>query len=264
MERELHISVVYCNLLCSSRTFATRSIDDFYYLAGILRLSTKYFIGHLRAQAIRHLTQIWPFTILGHDEMVELALKSPIVENISFPYMHPLHVLNLAREVNVEIVVPSALYFLSLYPLTDILRADHPKLNFEHPSKPFSRISTADIEAYTLMFQYRLEMILDFVRRFVGQRTANASMCLNNQTPCTRGFARLSSRLSRSWKIRTGPLHYMLQAVQELSDDGAVCLPCSKAFREDVNQYREEIWNTLPEVVGSTSWDHLKDLDLTT
>ena len=260
----MHISVVYCNILHSSRTFATRSIDDFYYLAGILRLSTKYFIGHLRTQAIRHLTQIWSFTIPGHDEMVELALRSPIVENISFPYMHPLHVLNLAREVNVQIVVPSALYFLSLYPLTDILRADHPKLNFEHPSKPSSHISIADIEAYTLMFQHRIEMILDFVRRFGGQRTADASICLNNQTPCTHGFARLSSRLSRSWKTRTGPLHYMLQAVQELSDDGAVCLPCRKSFREDVNQYREDLWDMLPAVVGSTNWDRLKDLDLTT
>lgn len=162
-----------------------------------------------------------------------------------------------------QIVVPSALYFLSLYPLTDILRADHPKLNFQHPSKPSSHISTADIEAYTLMFQHRLEMILDFVRRFVGQRTADASICLNKQAPCTRGFARLSSRLSRSWKTRTGPLHYMLQATQELSDDGTVCLPCRKAFREDVDRYREEAWDRLPEVIGSTSWDNLKGMDLT-
>lgn len=196
--------------------------------------------------------------------MVELALKSPVIGNLSHPYVHPIHVLNLAREVNVRIVVPSALYFLSLYPLTDILRADHPKLVVKHPSRPSSQISAADIEAYTLMFQHRLDVILDFVRHFVSERTANTNICHNNQTPCTRGFARLASRLSRSWKTRTGPLHYMMQAVQEHSDDASVCLPCRKSFREDVIRLREEIWDNLPAVVNFTTWDDLKAMDLPT
>lgn len=242
----------------------TRSLDDFFYLAGILRLSTKYFIRHLRTQAIRHLTQTWSFALRGHDDMVELALKSPVIENMSHPYVHPIHILNLAREVGVHIIVPSALYFLSLYPLTDILRADHPKLIFKHPSRPSSKIATADIEAYTLMFQHRLDIILDFVRRFVGERTANAKICQNSQTPCTRGFARLAARLSRSWKTRTGPLHYMMQAVQEFSEDESVCLPCRRSFREDVIRLREEIWDNLPAVATSTTWDALQAMDLPT
>lgn len=242
----------------------TRSLDDFFYLAGILRLSTKYFIKHLRTQAIRHLTQTWSFTLRGHDDMVELAIKSPLVDNMSHPYVHPIHILNLAREVDVHIIVPSVLYFLSLYPLTDILRADHPKLVFKHPSRPSSHIAAADVEAYTLMFQHRLDIILDFVRRFVGERTANAKICQNNRTPCTRGFARLTARLSRSWKTRTGPLHYMMQAVQELSEDESVCLPCRKSFREDVIHLREEIWDNLPAVATSTTWDALKAMDLST
>jgi len=248
--------------LYDGATFKTSCLDDFFYLAGILRLSTKYFILHLRTQAIRHLTQTWSFTLRGHDDMVELALKSPLIENMSHPYVHPIHVLNLAREVNVRIVVPSAMYFLSLYPLTDILRADHPKLVVKHPSRPLSQLSTGDIEAYTLMFQHRLDVILDFVRRFVGERVANASKCQNHQTPCTRGFARLAARLSRSWKTRTGPLHYMMQAVEELSNDGSICVPCRRSFREDVVRLREDIWDNLPAVVGSTTWDDLKRMDL--
>jgi hypothetical protein len=244
-------------------TFTTSSLDDFFYLAGILRLSTKYFVGHLRTQAIRHLTQTWSFTLRGHDDMVELALQSPVVENMSHPYVHPIHILNLAREVNVRIIVPSTLYFLSLYPLIDILRADHPKLVVKHPSRPSSQISTGDIEAYILMFQYRLDVILGFVRHFVGERTAHTATCLNNQTPCTRGFARLAARLSRSWNTRTGPLHYMMQAVEELSDDGSVCLPCRRSFREDVIRLREQIWDNLPVVISSATWDDLKAMDLT-
>lgn len=161
-----------------------------------------------------------------------------------------------------RLVIPSALYFLSLYPLADILRADHPKLIVQHPSRPSSQLSIADIEGYTLMFQYRLDIILDFVRRFVGGRTANPSKCQNNQTSCTRGFTRLASRLSRSWKTRTGPLHYMMQAVQELSDDSFVCIPCRKAFREDVICLREKTWNNLPTGVGLPNWEDLKAMDL--
>jgi hypothetical protein len=42
------------------------------------------------------------------------------------------------------------------------------------------------------------------------------------KTPCTHGFANLAARLSRSWKIRTGPLHYMMQAVEEISGDSSL------------------------------------------
>jgi hypothetical protein len=257
-----HINLMVLNYTFTYSSFATSSLDDFFYLAGILRLATKYFIGHLRTQAIRHLTQTWSYTLRGHDAMVELALNSPLIENMSHPYVHPIHVLNLAREVNVRIVVPCALYFLSLYPLADILRADHPKLAVKHPSRPSSQISTTDVEAYTLMFQHRLDLILDFARRFVGGRVANGSTCQNHQTPCTRGFARLASRLSRSWMIRTSPLHYMMQAVEQLEDDGSVCLPCRRAFREDIIRLRETTWDSLPAVIGSTTWDNLKAVDL--
>lgn len=161
-----------------------------------------------------------------------------------------------------RLVIPSALYFLSLYPLIDILRADHTKLTAQHPSRPSSQLSISDIEGYTLMFQYRLDVILDFVRKFVSGRTADPLKCQNKQTPCTRGFSRLASRLSRSWKTRTGPFHYMMQAVQEIWVDESVCIPCRTAFREDVMSLRERIWHDLPARVGLTDWEDLKAVDL--
>ena len=59
------------------RTFRNRSIDDFFHLAGILRLSTKYFVTHLRTQAIKHLTQTWSHDLKGHDTMLDLAIRTP-------------------------------------------------------------------------------------------------------------------------------------------------------------------------------------------
>lgn len=241
--------------------FQNQCLDDFFYLAGILRLATKYFIAGLRAQAIRFLAQTWSFTLEGHDHMVETALRSPAVSNLSYPYVHPLHALNLARETNVQIIVPSALYFLSLYPLADILKADHPKLQSEHPSKPSSVLSPSDVELYTTMYQYRLHLILHFVRQSCERQ---ASKPCSSETVCAGRFRRLQLQLSRSWSLRTGPLHYMIQASQEISRDQTMCAICRSQFQTDVAELRRKTWEELPTIIGLPSWEEMQKNDLST
>ncbi|KAJ7677485.1 hypothetical protein B0H17DRAFT_1236612 [Mycena rosella] len=244
--------------------FANAKLEDFFYLAGILRLATKYFIAKLRVQAIQHLIQTWSYTLKGHDDMVDAALRSPLVDGLSYPRVHPLHVVNLARETGVTIILPSAIYFMSLYPLEDLIRADHPKLCTlpNHPSRPSSVLSPADMKDYTLMFQKRLDIILNFVRSFCGTRAALPGC--ETAPICTRGFARLSTRLSRSWITRTGPLHYMSQAVSDLSDDpkASVCGLCRRAFAQDVVALRARTWNELPATLGLPSWEEMVEMDL--
>lgn len=225
---------------------------DFFYTAGILRLATKYFVGRLRLQAIQHLAQTWSYTLKGHDEMVHTALVSPLINDFTYPYVHPLHVLNLAREVNAGILIPSALYFLSLYPLADILAGNHPKLLTNRPSKPSSVLSLDDIPLYTLMFQYRIQVILDFVRRFCGDKVTSPKC--GNVSSCGPRFSRLVSQLNRSWSMRTGPLHYMLQAIQQVSHDFTICDTCRKEFSEDASVLREEVWCKLPTIISSPDW----------
>ncbi|TFY52585.1 hypothetical protein EVG20_g10491 [Dentipellis fragilis] len=242
-------------------TFLNRNVEDFFLLAGILRLSTKYFVAHLRTQAIRHLTQTWSFTLRGHDEMVELALSSPVINGTTYPYVHPLHVLNLAHEVNVRLVVPAALYFLSIYPLANILQGDHPKLSVEHPSRPSSHIALQDIKDYTLMYQYRIDVILDFIRKVCAERSADAA-CQGVRNHCSRVFARLAYNISQSFTARTGPFHNMMQAVQWVDDDGSLCSICKRSFRKDVMKHREKLWSELPGVVGMPSWKEMEEIDL--
>ncbi|KAG7088286.1 hypothetical protein E1B28_012298 [Marasmius oreades] len=236
-------------------SFANRSIDDFFYLAGILRLSTKYCIGHLRTQAIHFLTETWCYTLRGHDNMVDLAVKTPSVNQMSYPFVHPIHVLNLARETNVRIVLPSVFYFLSLYPLNDLLRADHPKLLTKHPSKPSSELHPRDIKDYTLMFQRRLDLLMDFTRRICGERKPTEGC--TNQKACIRHFTRATFRLERSWKMRTGVFYFMSDAMTEVLQDGTFCILCREAFQQEVTQYRQHAWNELPSVLGLPCWEDL-------
>ncbi|KAL1760436.1 hypothetical protein FB107DRAFT_203028 [Schizophyllum commune] len=240
--------------------FGNESVADFLYLAGILRLATKYFIGHLRLSAVRHLVQTWATTLKGHDDMVETALHAPIVDNISYPYAHPLLVLNLCHEVNVRIVLPSALYFLSLYRLDDIMSGDHPKLAAvaEHPSKPSAEFF--HYKEYALILQFRIDIILDFVRRFCSQHTV-ASDC-RQSTVCQRALNRLASRLSRSWTMRTGPFHYMKQAVTEFSEDSSTCTSCKRRFQQEVQEHREQLWKELPLKCCLPPWEQLEAEEL--
>ncbi|KIK57173.1 hypothetical protein GYMLUDRAFT_46418 [Collybiopsis luxurians FD-317 M1] len=257
--------------------FKNRSVDDFFYLAGILRLSTKYFITHLRAQAVKHLTQTWSHDLKGHDTMLELAIRTPPLlyespdssspaNKLSYPYVHPIHVLNLARSTNVQIVIPSAIYFLSLYPLADILRADHPKLQVSHPSKPDSSLQPPDLARYTLMFQRRLDGILDFINNVVGDRVSSSpgSSCPNgSQKTCTKNFQRLRTRLATSWVIRTGPFNFIAQTISSVSQDSdGFCAACRETFVKDAGTYRENFWAELPLVCGLPEWDVMKKEEL--
>lgn len=191
--------------------------------------------------------------------MLELALKTPPVDGLTYPFVHPLHVLHLAREADVRIIVPSALYFLSLYPLTDLLRGDHPKLQIEHPSRISSELTLQDLQDYTLMYQHRITALLGFVRRTCAERTASAD-CTHGRD-CLKAFASMTARLSVDWVDRTGPLHFMVQAMEVLGGYPNVCAPCRRAFRQDVTAARAGLWKSLPMAVNLPPWEELeKDL----
>lgn len=203
---------------------------------------------------------------------------------MTYPYVHPLHVLNLAREVNVQIVVPAALYFLSIYPLADLMRGDHPKLRVEHPSRPSSTLSTEDIRDYTLMYQHRINLLLDFIREGLsGRRGCPAcersapspeppGSAPQSQPPpaqpsttsqCAKNFSRLTHYSYSALSPRAGPFHNMLQAVQWAEMESTLCSPCQRAFRAEVTSLRERLWNELPGVVGLPEWQRLQEIDLT-
>ena len=228
-------------------------------MAGILRIATKYCITHLRTEAIRHLTKTWTHTLSGHDTMLELALKTPPVHGLSYPFVHPLHVLHLARETDVRIIIPSALYFLSLYPLTDLLRADHPKLLTAPRSRLSSELTPQDLTDYTLMYQHRISALIDFARRICAERTKSAE-CKGGRDgqDCLKAFASLSGRLSVDWQNRTGPLHFMVQGMELLASYPTVCAPCRKAFRQDVTATRADLWRSLPMAVNLPPWEELE------
>lgn len=190
--------------------------------------------------------------------MVKTALSTPSVNNLTFPFAHPLHVLNLVREVNVEILVPSAFYLLSIYPLSDLLKADHPKLLVEHPSRPSSTLLSSDLLLYSLMYQHRLQVMVNFVREFCPER-AFKPPCGTIST-CGKGFSRLTAQLQRSSNLKTGPLYYISQAMLRVVEDKTICGICTTRFQQDCSSLRQKIWGELPAVVNLPPWEEMQKL----
>jgi len=204
--------------------------------------------------------------------MVTRAVADPQTEGqASYPFVHPIHVVNLAREVDVRLILPSALYFLSMYPFSDIQRANHPKLTAESLiglPKPSSQLTPEDIGNYTLMYQHRIDFLLKFCRNLNGRPPSplcrrNAHLAVMAEESCKVAFARLASRVSRSWLSRTGNLYWMSQTVKwSESHDINLCPECKADYRSFVENVRREEWDRLPSVVGLPSWMDLLKSDL--
>lgn len=228
---------------------------------GTLQMATKYLVPRLREQAIHFLTQAWPYTLQDLDIMVDKALKRPSVAGLSYPFLHPVHLLNLGLSHDVRLLIPSALYFLSCYPLADILREDHPKLRIEHAARPSSTFSKAWLEQYTLMYQYRIETIFKFTYEFLPSQIQ--IMGCTSPSSCGRVFARMVFKFQRSFNTRASPLYLAVQALREADARPlAICDPCCETFKTNVDNFRQRFWQSLPGLAGLPDWSVLLASDL--
>ena len=94
---------------------------DFSALSSVLRLSTKYFIEHLRIQCLARLTHDWPTTLADWDRREAAATDTSGHYTPRDAYAHPVLAINLALELGIPEVLPSAFYDLSRYGPSRIL-----------------------------------------------------------------------------------------------------------------------------------------------
>ncbi|KAH0835598.1 hypothetical protein J3R83DRAFT_9323 [Lanmaoa asiatica] len=88
---------------------------DFSALSSVLRLSTKYFIEHLRIQCLARLVHDWPTTLADWDRREAAATDPSGRYTPRDAYAHPVLAINLALELGIPEVLPSAFYDLSRY-----------------------------------------------------------------------------------------------------------------------------------------------------
>ncbi|KAM5544471.1 hypothetical protein V8D89_002131 [Ganoderma adspersum] len=103
--------------------FGSNDRRDFVASSGVLRLSSKYLIEEsTRQKALAHIRTAWPSTLKGWDlrEDVARAHEVETAQPRGTRYPHPIAVINLAREIGADDLLPAAFYELSRHSFAQI------------------------------------------------------------------------------------------------------------------------------------------------
>jgi hypothetical protein len=199
-------------------------------------MSTQLEIAYLRKMLIRQLTIICPTFLQAHDT----NRRSFTITNLP-PDKLPFAIVRLARETDVRVVLPFALYRCSTQPLQTLLDGD---------------IDWEDKRACLIARQELHNRLRSSVFGFlIGRTSKNASLPCQTPTRCKLEQLDFLSRCETSfagWK--KGPIDYEVdwQAVSK-----RFCIPCIIVFRASFERARQDLWNSLPALFGLPSWHKL-------
>lgn len=257
------------------RYFKTPYGNDFPALGAVLRLSTKYFVEHLRQHCLARLELDWPATLAGWDQREAAAMDEQGRYIPSLICAHPILAIRLALELGIQSVLCSAMYDLSRYCPSDI------KIGIAPPSLAYLALKPdVDIKAY---FSQRVTLPPDLLfRTFRGRECAQKFIAafiekeLNSRPPsaecanrfdaedpsrvCRDSFSFIMLSVLRSvGGLANGrdadPLFTLLQAADMLTTDFIdgerhLCQPCKVGFAAAVLRARDEVWELLPRWFG--------------
>ncbi|KIJ93589.1 hypothetical protein K443DRAFT_135000 [Laccaria amethystina LaAM-08-1] len=250
--------------------------EDFPVVAAVLRLSTKYLAEHLRLHCLARLDLDWPTTLGGWD-MRELEATDS--HGRYFPretYPHPILVIELALEMSIPSILPSAFYDLSRYcPSKIFAGATYLPCAFDvivsknSSIPPLLQSVTLPHDMIIRIFRGRdtaQRYLADFVSRELDCREPCAQ-CTNRgdkdypSRVCHESFHFIMLNVFRSVSgIATGrdadPLFSLVQAMEMLTrtdfSDGQrqcglnICYPCKLDVAACVSKARKEVWDLLP------------------
>ncbi|KZS99877.1 uncharacterized protein LAESUDRAFT_667425 [Laetiporus sulphureus 93-53] len=268
---------------CAARNFAA--------LAGVLRLSTKYLIEHLRLRCLARLHAEWPSTLLDWDVRERQATDAAGRYTPRDHFTHPILVIRLARELDLDELLPSAMYDLSRYGPRKIVSGTivHPPAlpsSAPHHNSPdvdgdgSERICLARDDLHTIFLgrEAGQRYLASFIDKELSNRQVSANCAhksQDNARACRESFYFIMLNLLRSvGGIACGrdadPLFTFMQAVAMLSrtdfSDGVkqcglkLCASCKTDFGQSVAKAREDVWSLIPQWFGLTTSPHPADL----
>ncbi|RDB24424.1 hypothetical protein Hypma_008466 [Hypsizygus marmoreus] len=198
------------------------------FVAGILRISTKYKLHRLRQKCIAVLQTKFPSTLEGCDALLASGYKyvsSTIVRAIP-----------LARETNVSELLPWAFY-ISANISTDAL-LENPILSW--------RDKALCIAGKNQLWEMQKSMTHRFLFDF--------SKALTCQHACQSRLPQsMNWRRAEELRASPHPLHLF-----EDWDSLKVCAKCLELVQLQHQKGREQLWKSLPSVFHLGSWDEIQ------
>ncbi|KAJ7065857.1 hypothetical protein C8F01DRAFT_1352060 [Mycena amicta] len=258
--------------------FKTPQSSDFPVIAGVLRLSSKYLVEHLRQRCMARLEAEWPSTLAVWDSREQAATDALGHYAPRVIYMHPIHVIDLALQLNLPSLFPAAMYDLARYgPSKIIAGTPTPSpVSFVSPTTGSDALATTPmyLSQGFLVATFRgresaQRYLADFVsKELEGRSPAADCMYLEEDSPsrkCRESFYFIMLNVLRSvGGIACGrdadPLYTLVQAIDMLSrtdfSDGQrqcglkMCHQCKVDFAKSAQRAREEVWELLPSWFG--------------
>ncbi|KAF7327970.1 hypothetical protein MKEN_00377200 [Mycena kentingensis (nom. inval.)] len=271
---ELHDSptdvLYFLTALYDGMYFKTLCAEDFPIVAAVLRLSCKYLVEHLRHRCMARLEREWPTTLAGWDAREHAAVDAygQYQPRVSCP--HPVLVIDLAIQLHLPALLPSAMYDLSRYGPSKILAGTPAPLPIAFSSQPDPTLPPMQLSHEFLVATFRgREYAQRYLAQFIfkeleGRSPAADCMYVQEDLPsrrCRESFYFIMLNVLRSvGGIACGrdadPLFTLVQAMDMLSrtdfSDGhrqcglRMCHPCKVDFAKTATKAREEVWGLLP------------------
>ncbi|KAF4568613.1 hypothetical protein EYR36_010625 [Pleurotus pulmonarius] len=261
--------------------FSGPRAGDFPVIAGVLRLSTKYFVEHLRQQCLQRLQHDWPATLAEWDRREGAATTAEGQYSPRVYYPHPILVIQLSTELNIPSIAPAAFYDLARYGPLKILSGiggigavqESPD---QEPQLGLSPM-TQDLLVRTFCGRESGQRYMaDFLARELEDRPVSKA-CANRDATldqadsrrldandCCKSFYYIFLNVIRAiGGIAAGrdadPMFTLRQATDMLNredfsdggEDGAtcglkMCGACRGEFEKCVGRAREKAWQSIP------------------
>lgn len=237
------------SLLCpfsyhKSSYFRPGHFTEYRVIESLLRISTKYLVQSLRSELIEHLKAYYPSTL---EEFRDGYTKHYSLFNHKAPY-HSLLAVNMAREFDIPIILPAALYYCCEPPYNKI--AD----GIEDSDGDLVKLCHSDQLLCLTAQRYISSDKLTILNEFLLSQEPSED-CIDPDG-CRREMATILADLS----AEITDITVFSASPPSTEYDPRLCGSCQEDWssREMVGYYK--MWIELPARFGLPSWNELATL----
>lgn len=227
-------------------------------IAGILRLSTKYDVDYLRGRALKHLDTLYPLTLAEFDKRQDTR-TTPWRDNTAF------YVAGLARELQLEWLMPPVLYCVCSCPAGDIVDGylwdndvgqEEPKDGDASGDKGKKRIKLGKedrgrcVRALFELWNREKKDILGFL-------TVDEVEGCGTPNECRKGRVEMLRTIdeSRDYLDPLGAMENRWRWYYKW-----VCRVCAEEGKRAHEEERDQFWEVMPRIFGLSDWVSLAEL----
>ncbi|KAJ4473103.1 hypothetical protein J3R30DRAFT_3296710 [Lentinula aciculospora] len=242
-------------------------------LAAVSRLSTKYIVPHLLQQCLERLKLDWPSTLGGWDAREDEALSPKGSYSPRQFTPHPVLVIDLAIELGLNDILPSAFYDLARYGPSKIMYGTPGIRSILVSPNQDPRFVCLSNQLLVRTLQGRelgQQFLINFLASHLETRQPSPGCWYRSSSDpgkphlCVQGFHQMYIDIYRCiGGVAIGrdadPLFTLSQGMERLKRPDKIegervralmCGPCKVEFLSDCAKGRETAWELIPEWFG--------------